>query len=228
MFGIFKKKKKFKFYHTEYNVYLILNKSTELKIHDWEQWKKCFEELNGVIGNHSEKMNIRTCQSFLGSSKWLSFGRMVWSEKNNIKWTSKYKSGENKIENLEFSDTEFWAPSWTICDKENISPSIFIKVDTSENGLLKEYFDETILIAVKKDNPIIEIDLIKRIFEKLDGNYLIKGVRQWGKEASENSWTDSLMDFSPYDLLNKEELSKLEINNNTEVFGEWKMNKNVW
>jgi len=224
MFGIFKKKETYKFYHDEYRVWIILRKSKELKLHDWKVWENCFKKLNNLIISQPEKMTIRTSQSIPATSNWLSFGRMIWSEKNNIKWTSKYKKGENKVDQLEFFDAEFWCPSWTLCEKENKAPNIFMKVDSMENGLLKDYFDESLLIATKGEDGISQT-IVEEIANSIDAKYLIMGHRQWGRTASENSWTDSLMDFSVYHLLNKDNSSEFEMKRKEETFGEWKIIK---
>lgn len=221
MFGLFKKKEQYKFYQYEYDVWILLCKSKSNKIHDWEVWGNAFQELDLCLQNHSETMTIRTFQSTHGTSKWLTFGRMIWSKKNNIKWTSKYKTGENKKEKLQFFGTEFWAPSWTICDKDNLSPTIFMKIDTSENGVLKAFFNESLLIATKKNNGIISQETIDKIGEKLNLEYIIKGVRSWGRKSSDISWTDALVHFSPYHLLNKKNTNALEMKESSETFGDW-------
>ncbi len=225
MFGLFKKKETYKFYHDEYVVWIILRKSTDLKLHDWKIWERCFQILNNLINNQPEKMTIRTSQSVPKTSTWLPFGRMIWNKKNNLKWTSKYKEGDNKVENIEFFDTEFWCPSWTICERENIAPDIFMKIDAMEKGLLNDLFDESLLIASKIKNDSVNQAIIEEIAEQIDAQYIIKGNRQWGRSVLENSWTDSLMDFSIYDLLNRENTIEFEIKDDNEIFGSWEVVK---
>ena len=66
-------------------------------------------------------------------------------------------------------------------------------------------------------------DIVESIATSIDAKYLIKGKRQWGRTASENSWTDSLKDFSPYQLLNKENTVHFEMKDEKETFGTWKI-----
>ncbi len=225
MLKLFKKKEKYRFYHDEYKVWIILTKLTKHKLHDWENWGKCFHILDSVIKKYSDIMSVRTSQSVPKSSRWLSFGRMTWNEKNNIKWTSKYKTGDDKKEHLEFFDTEFWSPSWTICDKEKLSPKIFMKVSSAENGVLNGLFTESLVIGVKKDDQIMPDNVIDSLYNELKAEYLISGIRPWGKTISEDSWFDSLMDFSPYQIVNKENNKYLELKSSSDLLGDWKIEK---
>ena len=94
MLNPFKRRTPLKFHEHEYQVWMILRKSNNEKIHDWEIWRRCFNILNDAISRQLDKMAIRTNQSAPTMANWLPFGRMTWSEKHNIKWTSKYKTGE--------------------------------------------------------------------------------------------------------------------------------------
>lgn len=212
-----------KYHEHQYHVWVILRKSNTKKIHDWEVWKSCFNILNDSIAREPDKMAIRTSQSFPSTSKWLSFGRMTWNEKNNIKWTSKYKTGEDKVKDLEFFDTEFWLPSWTSSEMENLPPYTFMKVESAEKGLLQEFFNESIVFANRTDKQVFDLNLIKEIYQQIDGVHLIEGNRTWGKKYTEGTFSDSLMDFSPNSLLNQENLKELEMKDKSEVFGEWKV-----
>ena len=135
MLNPFKRRTPLKFHEHEYQVWMILRKSNNEKIHDWEIWRRCFNILNDAISRQLDKMAIRTNQSAPTMANWLPFGRMTWSEKHNIKWTSKYKTGGDRVEDLEFFDTEFWLPSWTSSEKQDLPPYVFMKVQSAENGI---------------------------------------------------------------------------------------------
>jgi hypothetical protein len=230
MFGLFKKKQqesKKEYFEDEYSVHVILSKSDNYAIHDWEEWQKCFELLDPILKDFPDKISIRSSQTTPASSKWLSFGRMTWSEKNNIKWTSKYKTGEDKKEELKFYHTEFWSPSWTVCDREKLSPDLFMLVGRTEIGLLNHFFDQWLIIAQKNGSESIDQNLINDLFGSLKGIGLLQGRRPWGKRSSEISWGHSMMHFSPYFLFNKENQDDLEFRPKPEALGEWCIEKRV-
>jgi hypothetical protein len=168
-------------------------------------------------------MSIRTSQSLPSTSNWLPFGRMVWNEKNNVKWTSKYKQGEDKIDQLEFFDTEFWMPSWSLCDKLKTHPNLFMQVKLIENGMLEHFFDESFLIASTTNS--IPSKVIEELAESLDAKYLIKGTRPWGSSFSESSYTDSLQDFMIYKILDKENTAELRFKSKKNLLGSWEIHK---
>lgn len=226
MFGLFKRskaKKEREYFEDEYSVHLILSKSGKHSIHDWEVWEECFNILDSKFKNSPHQINIQTRQSIQDSSKWLPFGRMIWSRKNNIKWTSKYKTGEDKKEGLQFFGTEFWGPSWTICYKERLSPDVFILIDSSNWNRKKKIFDQWLIIAQKKGKEILEKDLIYQLFDALHGETLIEGDRPWGYADTEISWTHALPDFSPHLLFNN--MEDMEFSPKESALGKWKIIK---
>ena len=67
------------------------------------------------------------------------------------------------------------------------------------------------------------MNLIKGIHQQIEGVHLIEGNRTWGRKYTEGTFTDSLMDFSPNSLFNSENLKELEMKDQSEVFGQWKV-----
>jgi hypothetical protein len=119
-------------------------------IWDWENWSKYVSILQPIIDLSPETPFIKTGQSIpvtygkdnqnvsynKGS---LRFGRMIWNDKNNEKWTTKYC----KENNWTFFDTEIAFPTRSQCAKNGCNPDLFITVHNqnlseSENPLVNQ------------------------------------------------------------------------------------------
>ena len=98
-----------------------------------------------------------------------------------------------------------------------------MKVQSAENGRFESFFNEWIVIANRTDKQVFDLNLIKKMYQQIEGVQLIEGKRTWGRKYTEGTFTDSLMDFSPHSLLNEENLKELEMKDKSEVFGEWKV-----
>jgi len=86
--------------HLEYNYngksyqLLIINTPRECKLYLWENWSVILPAIEEVVNLTKKQAYIRTFQSYEFENKWLGFGRMKWSQKNNLLWTSKYRTND--------------------------------------------------------------------------------------------------------------------------------------
>jgi hypothetical protein len=78
--------------------------------------------LDKLLALTKEKAFIKTSHSFEFENKWLGFGRMIWSEENNKKWTTKFRTPENESR-LKFFDTEVWSPDWHEVERSACLPT---------------------------------------------------------------------------------------------------------
>ena len=83
----------------------VVNTDKERFLYIWDNWKSLMPTIDKLLHLTKKKAFIRTSQSFEFEDKWLGFGRMTWDEKNNEKWTTKYRTIENKSR-LQFYGTE--------------------------------------------------------------------------------------------------------------------------
>ena len=170
----------------EYEIY-IFETSLNFELYLWENWELIYLSLDKLISNMSLKPSIRTSQSFESKSDWLGFGRMVWSKKNNEKWTQKYRTEEYKNEIIQFFNTEIWAPDWNWVLKNKKAPDLLIKVE-------KECF----FIAILNEKAILFPNEIESCIKELETTIrdykLTKGKRSWAEQIYENSYSNGLSD----------------------------------
>jgi len=57
----------------------------------------------------------------------IKLGRLKWNDKSHDKWTI-----ENENEEY-FQSFELWSPTWTICEKRQVPPEIFISISNERN-----------------------------------------------------------------------------------------------
>ena len=184
----------------KYKVWAI-NTTDDVELYLWENWKKLLPNVKSLIEISNAQPYIRTFQSYEFQNKWLGFGRMKWNEENNKKWTTKYRTNENKSEKLKFFSTEIWSPDWNSCCKTGRSPDIYINLFHNEN--LNE-LNEGLLIAMPKKivnkNRVLAEDCIRELNRK---------IRNSSVSLEERYWTPSKEYPNRIEDMNPQELGKL-------------------
>jgi len=151
-----------KWTYSKYKIWVI-NTKTEANLYLWDKWKLFLPSLDTLINLTKEPAFIRSFQGYLTDARWLGFGRMKWNEANNIKWTTKYRSGEAGDEIPYFSHTEIWAPDWNRVSDENMPPDIFVQL---YNNPTIENIREGFIIAkprslYRKNDVLVNLELMK-------------------------------------------------------------------
>jgi hypothetical protein len=173
------------FYDNDYSVYVFLGTPESKPIWNWESWSSVAPVISDLINFCRGKAALRSNQ-YSGDGKLVRFGRMQWSEKSNQKWT--YGSPTSVIdESVKFLSTEAWAPSWGQCEKENLSPDLFISISneslfgTPESELL---FNPVIIMAVETSIASANKKLLDELINKLsvitDAKLKVFKERKWG------------------------------------------------
>jgi len=176
----------------EYEIW-VFETNPNIQLYLWENWKSVYPSLDQLIANLDLKPFIRSSQSFESQSGWLGFGRMVWSKKNNEKWTKKYRTEEYKNEVIQFFDTEIWAPDWNWVWKNGKAPIFLTKIDK-----------EGLILAIQNEKAIhfsdeIE-DFINELLSMFRDSKVTKGRRTWGEEVYEKGYSNGLSDASSFIL----------------------------
>ena len=213
----------------EFFSYYLFGLSKGKPIWNWENWKKCITIIQPIIDLSPGIPFIKTEQSipvtygknnqYLSYNKGgLRFGRMIWNEKNNEKWTTKYSSEKKWT----FFDTEISFPTRSNCAKNNIDPELFITIN---NENLTEsrapLIDQAITIHIRTHlidkSKLTEIE--KSIFELADLlNCKIAGkIKRPSSYKSDIGigYTDSFWDGS-YGVLN---INKLDFSDDYKRYG---------
>lgn len=210
--GIISNEKQAEMYYS----YYIFGKSINKPIWNWSNWKKCSELLQPIINLSPELPFIKTSQSIpevygkdnqsasydKGS---LRFGRMIWNEDNNKKWTTKYSEKAKWT----FFDTEITFPTRSNCHKNNTNPKLFISVHNENLTETKNpKIDQAITIHINSDLLVkgnlhqVE-EQVEKIGELMNWKIGGKIKRPTSFKSEFGGFTDSFWDGS-YGLLNAE------------------------
>jgi hypothetical protein len=140
-----------------YYGYYLFGLYTDKPIWDWTIWKECMPLIQPVIDLSPDMPTIKSEQAvpvaygkdnqFVSYNKSsLRFGRMIYNEKSNEKWTTKYINETNWT----FFDTEIVFPTFTYCEKNKVHPDIFIKI-SNENltGSAQPKINQSLIILFK-------------------------------------------------------------------------------
>jgi hypothetical protein len=184
-----------------YDFYLIFGQIDENES-PWitAKWKSDFEPYFGLLIKQTENIRetgIRAVKykpekrvskednkEFIYHSD-IKLGRLKWDEKSHEKWTI-----SDKIES-HFLNFELWNPIWTICDKRQSPPDIYITI-SNERDFEKERdikFGYFIVVAIGKNLKIDSKPILKALSERINAKATILKTRKWGKPEKAGSWT---------------------------------------
>ena len=134
------------FWNRQYKLWVI-NTTAEATLYQWDTWKLIMPSIEAFLSLSPKDAYIRTCQSFEFENRWLGFGRMKWGPDSNIKWTTKYRTEENRHK-LQFYSTEVWAPDWNACIKDSTTPDIYVQIQLCEchldSGRAHYYYSQAV------------------------------------------------------------------------------------
>ena len=189
---------------TEYAVHLLTISDSKPEIYRWAQWQHIFPVIDKLVAMSASRAAIRSCQSFEDHSGWLGFGRMIWSEKNNRKWTEKYHSHEYESKEFRFFDVEIWAPDWNIVFREDKAPDIFIKLVKTEFPTINQALVIAIRYPIYKRNSHEVQSLIEGLNSMLNNCQLHTGTLGWAEEIHDfGGYSNGLSDLDALSLRDK-------------------------
>lgn len=185
----------------QYDFYLIFGQTEENKS-PWAttNWKSDFEpyfdlliKQNAVLKEigiratkyKSEKrISKNNNEEFVYHSD-IKLGRLQWNEKSHEKWTV-----PNNTENY-FLDFELWSPIWTICEKRQSPPEIYISISNERDFENKRdiKFGYFIVVAIAKSLKLDSKPIIKELSERINSKATILKTRKWGKPEKAGNWT---------------------------------------
>lgn len=160
----------------KYYSYYLFGKSERKPIWNYDIWKQLTPLFQPIIDALPNTPFIKTDQAiphtygknnqFVSYNKGgLRFGRMIWSEPNNKKWTTKYANEKQ----WKFFSTEIAYPTRNACEKNNINPELLITIN-NENLLDNDnqQSDQAVTIHINTklvdENKMLELEKsIKKI-----------------------------------------------------------------
>jgi hypothetical protein len=111
-------------------------------------------------------------------------GRLKWDIKSHEKWTVA-NSADNYFLNL-----ELWTPIWTVCEKRDSPPDIFISISNERDFENKREirFGYFIVVAIAKNLKTDSKPVLRELSEKINAKATILKTRKWGKPETVGNW----------------------------------------
>jgi hypothetical protein len=185
----------------QYDYYLIFGQTEENKS-PWirTNWKSDFEPYFDLL----IKQNVILKETGIRATKYkpekriskkeneefvyhsdIKLGRLKWDEKSHEKWTM-----TNTTENY-FLDFELWQPIWTICEKRQSPPEIYISISNERDFENKRdiKFGYFIVVAIAKSLKLDSKPIMKELSERINSKATILKTRRWGKPEKAGNWT---------------------------------------
>ena len=183
-----------------YDFYLLFGEKDESKSpwlqSNWNSnFKPCFDDLINhaeakEIGIRVNKYKIEKRISQKDNKEFnyhseIKLGRLKWEDKSHDKWTIE-DSSENYFERF-----ELWSPIWTICEKRQVPPEIFISISNERN------FDDSrdiqfgyfIVVAIAKSLNLETKSILRELAVKVNAKAAVLKKRRWGMPEKEQKWT---------------------------------------
>lgn len=115
----------------------------------------------------------------------IKLGRLKWDEKSHEKWTV-----DNNLENY-FLNFELWTPIWTICDKKQTAPDIYITISNERDFENKRdiKFGYFIVVSIAKSLKLDSKPILRELSEKINSKATILKTRRWDKPENAGNWT---------------------------------------
>ncbi|KDN55770.1 hypothetical protein [Flavobacterium seoulense] len=185
----------------QYDFYLIFGQTEENKS-PWitTNWKSDFEPYFDMLINQNvilketgiratkykpeKRISKKENEEFVYHSD-IKLGRLKWDEKSHEKWTM-----PNNTENY-FLNFELWSPIWTICEKRQSPPEIYISISNERDFEKKRdiKFGYFIVVAIAKSLKFDSKPIMKELSERINSKATILKTRRWGKPEKAGNWT---------------------------------------
>ena len=189
------------FFDRHYKVFLLLGAPGSPPLWELPQWENLAQQLQELVSSPRGKAAVRSTQ-YDAAGKRLSFGRLGWDEKSQQKWAlPDGKTGQTGQAGRRFVHAEAWAPSWTICERENLAPDFFFSMVNECLLLARDTplrFNQRILCALATDCGPEKIQALRTILHALAANLqapvFAQQTRPWGLPWG-SGFSDALQDI---------------------------------
>ncbi|PKV44788.1 hypothetical protein CLU92_2137 [Janthinobacterium sp. 61] len=183
------------FFSRDYEVFLLLAAPDAPPLWEAAQWLPFAASLDGVVAQARGKASVRSHQ-YNPKGKPIPFGRLGWDAKSHAKWTHTPQTTE-----VRFMSLEAWAPTWTICEKDDQAPDLFLALaNESLLGLAGKtlQFSQRLVCAIATDmGPEAAATLrlsLAQLAAQQEAVVFAHTQRQWGR-AAYGGFTGAIQDM---------------------------------
>lgn len=186
------------FFSREYEVFLLLAAPDAPPLWDAAQWTPFAASLDGLMAQAGArgKAGVRSHQ-YNPKGKPIAFGRLGWDAKSHAKWTHTPATTQAR-----FMSLEAWAPTWTVCEKDDQAPDVFLALaNESLLGLAGRplQFGQRLVCAIATDMGADAAATLQAALAQLaaqqDAVVFAHTRRQWGRASPYGGFTGAIQDM---------------------------------
>jgi len=184
------------FFSRDYEVFLLLAAPDAIPLWDAAQWLPFAASLDGLVAQARGKAGVRSHQ-YNPKGKPIAFGRLGWDAKSHAKWTHTPTTTQAR-----FMSLEAWAPTWTVCEKDDQAPDVFLALaNESLLGLAGKplQFSQRLVCAIATDMGPDAAATLRQALAQLaaqqDAVVFAHTRRQWGRASSYGGFTGAIQDM---------------------------------
>ena len=184
------------FFSRDYEVFLLLAAPDAPPLWQAVQWTPFAASLDGLMAQARGKAGVRSHQ-YNPRGKPIPFGRLGWDATSHAKWTHTAATTQAR-----FMSLEAWAPTWTVCEKDNQAPDLFLALaNESLLGLAGKrlQFSQRLVCAIATDmGPQAAATLqaaLAQLAARQDAVVFAHARRQWGRASAYGGFTAAIQDM---------------------------------
>jgi hypothetical protein len=150
------------YHERQYDLYVVLGNPEVSPVWAEPTWSQIASAIDPLIQMARAPAAVRTTQLRPGvgspNQRAISFGRIGWNRKGHEKWVRRFPDEGADEKPNEFISAEIWAPSWTVCTKQNVPPDIYLAIRNEKTWSKDVQFNPLILLAVARDHDVITVE----------------------------------------------------------------------
>lgn len=191
------------FHTAKYDVYVALGDPRATPLWKWRVWQQFLPAIDPLINAARGKAAVRSTQFQAKLAGDVKFGRLAWKEADHQKWCHGSPANKDVSKSWHFLSTEVWAPAWTVCEREDLAPDVFLSIANESfgggvrKGLL---FNSVVILAVVSElaqRHTTELDIAVSALREATGAKLVGYKRRpWGKSCGSDSFTNAIQDLA--------------------------------
>jgi hypothetical protein len=122
------------YFDCKYDTFFLLGDPDAEPLWNWRVWSRAAEALDPIIKSARGRASVRSIQYLPDKKRTaVKFGRIGWNKKGHQKWAHGSPANHQESALWRFSGIEVWAPTWNVCEREDLAPDVFLEV--SNHGL---------------------------------------------------------------------------------------------
>ncbi|HJY75540.1 MAG TPA: hypothetical protein VKE95_02860 [Burkholderiales bacterium] len=191
------------FHTADYDAYVVLGAPDCPPLWSWKIWQRFLPAIDSLIQTARGKPAVRSTQYLPDGAGVVKFGRLGWKLSDHQKWTHGSPTNSDASKSWSFLSLEVWAPAWTVCEREDLAPDVFLSIaDESRGGgygqdLLFNPVVVFALVAALAQRQTPEVSAVVSTLRELSCAKLVGYQRRpWGKPSGSIGFTNSIQDLA--------------------------------